>query len=576
MKPKSLLIHNNNSPIKNKVTEKLLFNLETYGSSVMRNDFNIDSYISKTIIPQIKEIDFDVLYIKDSLSSNYMDFYGLLIAYHIRLAEELQDKRFVPIIILSELDGYIIKKLTYLGEIIFTKNIFISTNNIKSFEYFQENITKKFKLNETEYKDKFLNIIDIPPPQDYLSNHDITNEWAIYRWAEFLKIKDSKAIDVNKEKIDSMLYFKYLLALNPIIENSSDSSISYPIGSGKILYIDDEWAKGWSDILENYFDKSKNIEFKTFEYKFKDSNIYTLKVAIEEKIKEYNPDLVILDLRLIANDQTDTNREDISNYSGIQVLNSIKEINKGIQVLMLTATSKSTILDKLYEHDILGYIKKEHPTDKNISTKENFNKLKYLVDIGLEKRYLKNIWTIQKDILELDLTNEIKLEVQSIFEILDSSMENKFNYAMFAIFKCIEIVTSLYIEEIDRKACWLEGREIKNAGYYHKRREYYTSNLEHIESENSQNYQTFGNISIENKIRTIMNEKLGLESNELHSYIKCLVCIRNHTIHQDKEYDNKDFCKKVIEEKIYKKDILIWFKMLQMILEKVSSDKPNH
>jgi len=229
------------------------------------------------------------------------------------------------------------------------------------------------------------------------------------------------------------------------------------------------------------------------------------------------------------------------------------------------------ILENLYKYGILGYIKKEHPHDIEISTKDNFDKLKNLVDKGLDKKYLKEVWEIQQNVLELTLSNEIVIEIKSIFEILDSDMKNKFNYAMFAIFKCIEIITYLYIKEKDRKAYWKDDANtiIQDTGYYKYRKKEITTDLEHIKSENNKLYSGQGNISVENKIRTIMHNKLSLISDDIHSQIKCIVCVRNHAMHQDKEYEDKDFCKKVIEQKVSKEKLIEWFKMLQTILEKI-------
>ena len=43
--------------------------------------------------------------------------------------------------------------------------------------------------------------------------------------------------------------------------------------------------------------------------------------------------------------------------------------------------------------------KKEHPQDINIKTKESFDKLTSLINAGLDRKYLKKIWTIENDIL---------------------------------------------------------------------------------------------------------------------------------------------------------------------------------
>ena len=162
-----------------------------------------------------------------------------------------------------------------------------------------------------------------------------------------------------------------------------------------------------------------------------------------------------------------------------------------------------------------------------------------LVDKGLGKKYLKEVWDIQNDILKLDISNEMNIEVKSIFEILDSEMENKFIYAIFAIFKVIEMINYQYTEEKyknnKRDAYWI-NTEIKLECKY-----------------------TMRSDTSENKIRLILDRKLSLTSKELHQNISDINRIRNNTIHP----------KKGIVEIPTKENILTWFKMLQTILEEI-------
>ena len=513
----SLLIHNDNVPFKSKFTETIAFK---------PTSVDIDEYITHDIIPQIKKLNPQIIYIKDNLSSNYLELYGLRLVYHIRLSQELGDKRLLPIVLLSDLDSFLLNRLSSMGRVLFTKNIFIAKNSIESVKRFDSLEIQSFK--EELYQDEFLNLIEVKPPKDYLSHHDISNEWAIYRWAKFLKV-DSEAISKNRGKIASMLYFKYLLAKNPI-KIEKKNGIQFvprpPEKSGKVLYIDDEWAKGWSDILKQYFSKNQNIEFKTFEYDFKNNNKYTTMSAIKNSCNEYAPDVVLLDLRFT---QSDHEKQKIENLTGIKITQMIKEINPAIQIIMLTATGKSTILENLYKHGILGYIKKEHPNDVNISTKDNFDKLKNLVDKGLDKKYLKEVWKIQQTITPF--SSDIKIEIDSIFEILNSDMQNRFIYAMFAIFKCIEIVNDYYIIDGYKKATWKDTQE------------------------------EFLDNSTKNKICMILDKKLNFKNRDevIYQNIEEIIKIRNNTIHPKKER----------VEEITQKHILTWFKMLQIILEKI-------
>lgn len=502
----SLLIHNDNVACIDSFEASIKFSASS----------DIDDYISNMILPKIKIKNPHIIFIKDNLSSNYLELYGFRLAYHIRFEEKL---KYLPIVILSDLDGFTLNRFEPMAKILFTHNVFIIKNNKKAFDDFKKKNMKPF--NEDEYKRKFLDLINVEPPENS-SNHSIANEWAIDRWAEFLKVK-SEVIKENREKISSMLYFKYLQAKYPLV---TTKTLGYKRtkSSGKILYIDDEWNKGWSDIFTQYFSLNSQIEFETFEYLYKDNNKFTMMRDIKEKVQSANPDIIILDLRL---SQTDHQNENIETLSGIKIAKMIKEINAGIQIIMLSASSKNTILEKLYEYDILGYIKKEHPQDNDQNVKEHVAKLADLVDDGLERKYLKEIWKIQE---EITINNpKIQIEVKSIFEILNSSMKNKFIYAMFAIFKVIEIINDTYFDDGYKKATWKDTK------------------------------QEISDNSTKNKIQLILNKRLHLNSQKIHQDIANIIKIRNNTIHP----------KHGKVEIIQKDSIIDWFKMLQTILEKI-------
>jgi hypothetical protein len=442
------------------------------------------------------------------------------VAYHIRLSNSLGDKRYIPIVIISDLNSVILNQFSSLARILHTDSIFIVKNSKEAIDSID--ISNLQPLSKSKYQDRFLNVIEIEPPENS-SSHSIANKWAIDRWAEFLKV-ESKIIKDNRDTISYMLYFKYLLAKNPI-NKVKGLGVKVPKLEGKVLYIDDEWDKGWGDILTSYFSKNKKITFNLFEYDFKDKKESIIIEDIKNNISNDIPDIVILDLRLIQKDHEKSIK--IDEYTGIKITQIIKKINPAIKVIMFTATSKSRILDELYTHKILGYIKKEAPQEKNITTKENFNKLAYLVDKGLEKKYLKEIWNIQEDILKLKLFNGIEVEIKSVFEILDSDMDNRFIYAMFAIFKVIEIVNDNYFIDGYKKAIWRD------------------------------NNQEISDNSSKNKILLILENRLNINNANIQQSIEQIVKIRNNTIHSGKE------------QHINQDNILTWFKMLQTILEEI-------
>lgn len=560
-KIKSLIIYNSNIANKDKEDYNIADTISYYCNMANIHSYDYNIYFS-SIDSTLKDLDtkeFDIIYIKDSLTINYLDFIGIELAYHIRFTQKF---KYIPIVILSDLDGFTLSKLTAKAQILLTKNTFLNQAP-KSFPMF----------DDTNYKAEFLDKITIERPKDTSGDHDIANQWAIYRWAEFLKVENSDVIKINKDKISSLLYFKYLLALNPTIDTYIETSevdkiISQaPVRKGglkivkkvekqlqKILYIDDEFAKGWEDIFKTFFEKKhkQKFQFSTIQEINKDTTYDELENYMIDYIKKDIPDLVILDIRLIKVDHVEQNEK---NLSGIKLLKYIKEkINSGIQVILLTASGKSKILNEANKYDILGYIKKEHPHDTTINTKDTFDKLKELLDEGLENKYLKDIWNTQQEILKLDIFkydnyNEIKLEILSIFEVLNSQMKNKFTYSMFAIFKVLESLVKFYIEE---------KREAGN------RYAYWINTNDKIPCVNETNFLVEtksgnSNDRTENKIRVLLHEKFNIKDKTIHDYINSLVQIRNNTIHP------KNKSSKIVD----KEDINKWFKILEVILKNI-------
>ena len=499
------------------------------------SDDDIDIYISSYIINELKNKEFDKIFIKDNLSTNYLELYGLRLAYHIRLSNELGNKRFTPIVIISDFDEATLNRFSNESNILFTDGIHLCKNTKEDIRKYQS-----YELKSLEDYDEFLSSIEITPPKDTSGSHDIANKWSIYRWAEFLDAQ-GEAIDKNKSEIENLLYFKYLNALH-IKKDTLSIEIKKPTKKGKVLLIDDEWDKGWGDILSTALTK-EDLEFKPFITNYKDRNGFNNMTY--NKIAKENPDVVILDLRLI---NSDNENEDIDNYTGIKILQKIHEINAGIQVIMLTATSKSTILEKLYEKKILGYIKKEHPEDKNINTIENINKFVKLVDEGLNRKYLKEIYVIKTRILNIlninmdeDLQQKIELfekfnikqknyfphliklykEVIYIFDILDSQNQNKYIYAMVSIVSAIESILQIFIKE-------------KQEVYW-----------------DDEAYDCKHN-ALRCRIQKLFQEKFGSSSN---FDLKSLIDTRNDYLHSLKNVN------------VEKTNILAWFKKLDEMIQ---------
>ena len=98
---KKLLIHGNNTSFSNteifKLSEQFVFDVDI--------DKDVDFYINEnltdgTLKQKLEKC--EIVFIKISLSKNYLEYLGLRLAYHIRLTKNLGEKAKIPIVIIAE------------------------------------------------------------------------------------------------------------------------------------------------------------------------------------------------------------------------------------------------------------------------------------------------------------------------------------------------------------------------------------------------------------------------------------------------------------------------------------------
>ncbi len=530
----NLLIDNDNSIYKNYCHHHIKFKATD----------NIDKYISTVIIPQLLlKHDFSTLYIKDTLSSNYLELHGIILAYHIRLSKELKEKRFVPIVILSDTTRDILNKIDPIARILFTKNIYLIPNTTEAIKKFQ---TKDFKpLEESEFNSHFLDLITVAPPENSTS-HSIANEWAIERWAYLLGIENNKTIEKNRKKMSSMLYFKYLKQ-KYILDESEGIIEENKNLTGTLLFIDDKGLNGWNRIVKTYMTKSyPNITFELLRNKYKEFD--SIKKSLEVYIEKNAPNIILLDLRLL---KEDANKDEIEDITGIKILKAIKELNPSIQVIMFSASNDSSILDNIRDEGILGYVKKDAPDDKYKSFNDGFEKLGVLIERGIERKYLMDVYQIQKEMEEFDFLklddekiNEIKQVIKIVFKVLNSNMPDNYIFAIQSIYKCIETICTYYI---------LEKKEDKDEPHGPKK---YVACWR-----NDNSNSNIGNTSTWNKLSKIKERfDIKYEDNLFYN----LKDIRNKSIHPAYILDNTN---------IKTKDIIKWFELVKNIVDKLKLDK---
>lgn len=508
-----LLIHNNNSKLKNKISNKIEF---TYNNE---DGIDLDYYITNTILPKINKETFDIIIINANLSQNSIDCYGLILLMHIRMSISLQGKRFVPILVESYLPLDVFLKLHPFSNVFSTSGTYLFLGD--NIEAKLSEINGHIKLTDANFKELFLEKVNIKLPKDYLSEHSISNEWSIFKWSSIIKIKD-ESIEKIIQNTESMLYFKYLKNKFELEKTVLDEDFSFEItDNAKVLYIDDECHKGWHNIFEHLF---TNLEYESIGSDFKNKTPEEILKIAKEKIESFQPVIVILDLRL-----SDSDFEDIcpENLTGAKILSEIKSYNPGIQCIMFTATSRSIYLNYLNKQGIVGYIKKEAPSDKIISTFDNINNLKELMEISIKNKYLVGIYSeinemkvkLSGQLTEIDnlLKQELSIHVSFIFDILNSQKENKLNYALLTIVKCLEIIKDSLTHERGNDV-YLNHQSIPSSTQCPHTSKTSTKNKLFIILVDKLNYQTISSEALE-VIRIVDTRNNYIHPNSPGSYI---------------------------------------------------------
>lgn len=347
-----------------------------------------DEYLSKKIIEWFSEEEYDNIFIPLCFGPILSDYNGLRLAMHIRCTKTLNQLK--NIFLYGFVDySYIIKNEFF--DILKTKNVHL-------IEY-SKNAFGKALLHPTEFLDsknlpKEIRKIKLEVPENYEDSHSIANEWAIFRWSSAINALDED-IESIILKVDHQLYFKYLSTIYPTQEIPEIAKRDLKIihtGNPKVLYIDDEADKGWSEIFCSILYDVNELDFT-----YLDEELNTLSqdeiIALSvEKIKSDDIDLVLLDFRLHPNDFISSNIEEVT---GLRLLRAIKDMNPGIQVIMFSATDKTWNLQVLQEAQADGFIIKESP-ERSIdprNTSDSIEKLITTINSCLSRMFLKKFYS---------------------------------------------------------------------------------------------------------------------------------------------------------------------------------------
>jgi len=373
-----LLVHSNNTSFNRtelfSISEQFVFDVD-FDKDI---DFYIDDNLTNGDLKQKLE-KIDLIFIKVSLSQNYLEYLGLRLAYHIRLTKSLGVKSNIPIVFIAE-ESFQFLGLTYSEpSILFTGGIYLIKETLEDYHmvinWFNNEIIKPL----VDF-DSFINTINIDPPSNYQLPHSIANEWALTRYFSMLKKDDTnEGYNTLEKKILELdylktLHFKYVEAkasrqrFNPK-KHAYTPSIR-GVDSIRIGIIDDEINKGWLAFYQYVFNKSqaKSIAFNDFK---KDESRNELIKAIQswlsESFQSSKPiDIFIVDLRLHDDDFIE---QDFDKLSGIQIIKFIKSKNPGVQIVVSTASNKVWNFQKCLEYGVKYFSIKESP--ETYSSRDN-------------------------------------------------------------------------------------------------------------------------------------------------------------------------------------------------------------
>lgn len=452
-----LILHNSNIPLELFKYPKFQFKGNDYFSETLdynpRQEIDFDTFLCNKLNDIFGKMLYDVIIIPFSLGEeNYTDYSGLRVATHIRLTKEwnhftapivfLGNDDIQDIICYSDLGGMLTTYRVYTSQAWTKEEINNFVNSLNSTKY---SVSYDDWLNDSRFK-HFLSRTHVKAPANYATHHSATNKWSIFRWSRYIGIEN---VD-GQDEIKNSLYFKYLKSKYPGAENTDQEQLLIN-EKGRILLVDDEAEKGWHRFFKTMCKGSSyGAIFDSIGNGFKKAvSKEEIISQVEKKIDNYKPDVVLLDLRLRDEDYF---VNDPTELTGAKIFDKIKENNRGIQVVIFSASNK--IWNYLpFASD--GIILKEsvEMSMKADYTKECINNTRKILENCLKRRYLKDFYSKIKDIKQFisdsncfgDRTEELVGRLEIAFDLLKMNCEkNEYNaYAYLQLFLIIEEYTKL-------------------------------------------------------------------------------------------------------------------------------------
>lgn len=444
-----------------------------------------DNLLHSYVLSWLQEREYDSIVLPLCFGPVLSDYNGLRLALHIRCT---QTQNQLKPIYLYGVVGYSYLINNEYFDVLRTKEVYLVSYDNKSIF---SSLTDTHQPIGPELLSNELKKVKLNLPENYIDSHSIANEWAIYRWAKTIDAADAD-IDRVVKNVETNLYFKYLNTIYPIspLNQLKRNDLIIPTNGNekpKVLLVDDEAEKGWYEIFCTILDDVNDFYFDRLDEEFNEKRSDEIVEIVHKKIVSDKIDIVILDYRL---HKSDFFVDHITDVTGYKVLLDIKKnINRGIQVIVVSATNKIWNWEALREAGADAFIMKDNPeslltdtvTSANITSfievMKDCCKRTILINAYNKINKTKKLINISKCFG--DETEEIDGRLEIAFELLTKAVLNNeyYAYAYLQLFLIIEKYANLQTvfdeTEIDlflnhgaEKYCILKDKRPTNSGKY--------------------------------------------------------------------------------------------------------------
>lgn len=403
-------------------------------------DQDLDGLVNDWFI----ETKYDRIYIPLCFGNSLSDYMGLRLAMHIRLTSTPNQK--TPIFLYG-VATYEEMKQNYCFDILKTSSVrLIGCDN----ESFFASIRSEMPECDLAKEIKFIHL-DLP---SNIGSHSLANQWG----ASVLGRAANVEYDISAEVQEAMksLYFKNALFQTSLTEGDevtlSKKAESIESKGRRILLIDDEADRGWAQIIHSLFENAYVDIVKN-----KIPNFEALPDQYIKRIQEDFYDLYLLDLRLLGEREESIVNTD--KFSGMDVLDAIKEINPGNQVIIMTASNKAWNMKKLMKKQANGYYIKEAP-ELSLPfefSKENYSLFKIDVEAAFQNVYKRDLWAMRFELIsyiaDSSIDDELKDELQSQLDVyeqflLNATNKNNLSLVFLTLFQVFDTIKRYYSKEM--------------------------------------------------------------------------------------------------------------------------------